>query len=137
MNTDSKVRYTVPLRLFRQTGLRIDAMTLDNDGNKFVLNNPVFYIESVHTEVNRAMVTNSINAVIFNDLQKVILEVDRSSHTLFEKEVIKKILMQFANEVQSRPLGSIISNLKDKFKPYFHVASPYLQMLFSYFLRTQ
>ena len=54
-----------------------------------------------------------------------------------EKEEIKKIVMQFANEVHSKPLGSIISNLKDKFKPYFHVASPYLQMLFSYFLRTQ
>jgi hypothetical protein len=83
------------------------------------------------------MVTNSANTIIFNDLQRVILEVDQSSHTLFEKEEIKKILMQFANEVQSKPLGSIISNLKDKFKPYFHVASPYLQMLFSYFLGTQ
>lgn len=121
----------------KQTRLRIGATTSNNDGNKFVLNNPVFYIESVHTEDNKAMVTNSANTIIFNDLQRVILEVDQSSHTLFEKEEIKKILMQFANDVQSKPLGSIISNLKDKFKPYFHVASPYLQILFSYFLGTQ
>ena len=137
MNADSKIRSTIPLPLFGQTGLGIGTMTFNNDRDRFVLNNPVFYIVSLHSEDNKAMVTNSINSVIFSDLQRVILEVDQSSHTSFEKEEIKKIVMQFANEVHSKPLGSIISNLKDKFKPYFHVASPYLQMLFSYFLRTQ
>ena len=101
-----------------------------------MLNNPVFYIDSVHKEENKIMITFSGNTVIFNDLEKVILEVEQSSHSLLEKEEIKKILREFIGEVQSKPLDSIISYLKNKFKPYFHIASPYLQMLFSYFLWT-
>jgi hypothetical protein len=82
------------------------------------------------------MVTNSVNNIIFNDLQKVTSEVDLSGLTPSEKEEIKKILIQFTNEVQSKSLGCVIAKLKDKSKPYFQVASPYLQMLFSHFLRT-
>ena len=93
-----------------------------------MLNNPVFYIDSVYKEENNTMMTFSRN--------KVILEVEQSSRSLLEKEEIKKILREFIGEVQSKPLDSIISCLKNKFKPYFHIASPYLQMLFSYFLRT-
>lgn len=103
-------------------------MIFNNDGEKLVLNNPVFYIDSVHKEENNTMMTFSMN--------KVILEVEQSSRSLLEKEEIKKILREFIGEVQSKPLDSIISCLKNKFKPYFHTASPYLQMLFSYFLRT-
>lgn len=136
MNTKSKIRDTVPLNPPRQARLRIDTMTFNNDGEKLVLNNPVFYIDSVHKEENKTMVTFSGNTVIFNDLEKVILEVEQSSHSLLEKEEIKKILREFIGEVQSKPLDSIISCLKNKFKSYFHIASPYLQMLFSYFLRT-
>ena len=136
MNTKSKIRDTVPLNPPRQARLRIDTMTFNNDGEKLVLNNPVFYIDSVHKEENKTMVTYSGNTVIFNDLEKVILEVEQSSHSLLEKEEIKKILREFIGEVQSKPLDSIISCLKNKFKSYFHIASPYLQMLFSYFLRT-
>lgn len=136
MNTESKIRDTVPLNPPRQARLRIDTMTFNNDGEKLVLNNPVFYIDSVHKEENKTMVTFSGNTVIFNDLEKVILEVEQSSHSLLEKEEIKKILREFIGEVQSKPLDSIISCLKNKFKSYFHIANPYLQMLFSYFLRT-
>ena len=136
MNTESKIRDTIPLNPPRQARLRIDTMTFNNDGEKLVLNNPVFYIDSVHKEENKTMMTFSGNTVIFNDLEKVILEVEQSSHSLLEKEEIKKILREFIGEVQSKPLDSIISCLKNKFKPYFHIASPYLQMLFSYFLRT-
>ena len=136
MNTESKIRDTVPLNPPRQARLRIDTMTFNNDGEKLVLNNPVFYIDSVHKEENNTMMTFSGNKVIFNDLEKVILEVEQSSRSLLEKEEIKKILREFIGEVQSKPLDSIISRLKNKFKPYFHIASPYLQMLFSYFLRT-
>lgn len=136
VNAESKIRDTITLNPLRQTGLRIDTMTFNNDGDKLVLNNPVFYIDSVHKEENKIMITISGNTVIFKDLEKVILEVDQSRHSLLEKEEIKKILREFIGEVQSKPLDSIISSLKDKFKPYFHIASPYLQMLFSYFLRT-
>ena len=136
MNTESKIRDTIPLNPPRQARLRIDSMIFNNDGEKLVLNNPVFYIDSVHKEENNTMMTFSGNKVIFNDLKKVILEVERSSRSLLEKEEIKKILREFIGEVQSKPLDSIISCLKNKFKPYFHIASPYLQMLFSYFLRT-
>ena len=103
-------------------------MIFNNDGEKLVLNNPVFYIDSVYKEENNTMMTFSRN--------KVILEVEQSSRSLLEKEEIKKILREFIGEVQSKPLDSIISCLKNKFKSYFHTASPYLQMLFSYFLRT-
>ena len=136
MNTESKIRDTIPLNPPRQVRLRIDTMTFNNDGEKLVLNNPVFYIDSAHKEENKIMMTFSGNTVIFNDLEKVILEVEQSSHSLLEKEEIKKILREFIGEVQSKPLDSIISYLKNKFKSYFHIASPYLQMLFSYFLRT-
>lgn len=111
-------------------------MMFDNDGEKFVLNNPVFYIDSVHEEENKTLMTFSGNTVIFKELEKVILVVEQSSHSLLEKQEIKKILREFIGEVPSKPLYSIISRLKNKFKPYFHIASPYLQMLFSYFLRT-
>ena len=57
-----------------------------------VLNNPVFYIDSVHKEENNTMMTFSGNKVIFNDLEKVILEVEQSSRSSLEKEEIKKIL---------------------------------------------
>ena len=136
MNTESKIRDTIPSSPPRQARLRIDSMTFNIDGEKLVLNNPVFYIDSVHKEENNTMMTFSGNKVIFNDLEKVILEVEQSSRSLLEKEEIKKILREFIGEVQSKPLDSIISCLKNKFKPYFHIASPYLQMLFSYFLRT-
>lgn len=136
MNTESKIRDTIPLNPPRQARLRIDSMIFNNDGEKLVLNNPVFYIDSVHKEENKIMMTFSGNTVIFNDLEKVILEVEQSSRSLLEKEEIKKILREFIGEVQSKPLDSIISCLKNKFKSYFHTASPYLQMLFSYFLRT-
>lgn len=136
MNTESKIRDTIPLNPPIQARLRIDSMTFNNDGEKLVLNNPVFYIDSVHKEENNTMMTFSGNTVIFNDLENVILEVEQSSRSLLEKEEIKKILREFIGEVQSKPLDIIISCLKNKFKPYFHVASPYLQMLFSYFLRT-
>ena len=135
MNTESKIRDTIPLNPPRQARLGMDSMTF-NDGEKLVLNNPVFYIDSVHKEENNTMMTFSGNKVIFNDLEKVILEVEQSSLSLLEKDEIKKILREFIGEVQSKPLDSIISCLKNKFKPYFHIASPYLQMLFSYFLRT-
>jgi hypothetical protein len=136
VNTESKIRDTIPLNPSKQARLRIDTMTFDNDGEKLVLNNPVFYIDSVHKEENKTLMTFSGNTVIFNDLEKVILAVEQSSHSLLEKEEIKKILREFNGEVQSKPLDSIISCLKNKFKPYFHIASPYLQTLFSYFLRT-
>jgi hypothetical protein len=136
VNTESKIRDTIPLNPPRQARLRIDSMIFNNDGEKLVLNNPVFYIDSVHKEENNTMMTFSGNKVIFNDLEKVILAVEQSSHSLLEKREIKKILREFIGEVQSKPLDSIISRLKNKFKPYFHIASPYLQMLFSYFLRT-
>lgn len=136
MNTESKIRDTIPLNPSKQARLRIDTMTFDNDGEKLVLNNPVFYIDSVHKEENKTLMTFSGNTVIFNDLAKVILAVEQSSHSLLEKEEIKKILREFIGEVQSKPLDSIISCLKNKFKPYFHIASPFLQILFSYFLRT-
>ncbi|MDP9290536.1 MAG: glycosyltransferase [Thermoproteota archaeon] len=116
-------------------GLRLDAMTFNNSEGKLVLNNPVFYIDSVHKEENYISVTTAENAAILNDLYNVVLQVDKSSYPSLEKEEIKKILREFTTEAQSKPLSSILSNLKDKFKPYFHVASPYLQMLFSYFLR--
>ena len=103
-------------------------MMFDNDGEKFVLNNPVFYIDSVHKEENKTLMTFSGNTVI--------LVVEQSSHSLLEKQEIKKILREFISEVPSKSLYSIISRLKNKFRPYFHIASPYLQMLFSYFLRT-
>jgi hypothetical protein len=136
VNTESKIRDTIPLNPPRQAKLGMDSMTFNNDGEKLVLNNPVFYIDSVHKEENNTMMTFSGNKVIFNDLEKVILEVEQSSLALLEKDEIKKILREFIGEVQSKPLESIISCLKNKFKPYFHIASPYLQMLFSYFLRT-
>jgi hypothetical protein len=136
VNTESKIRDTIPLNPPRQARLGMDSMTFNNDGEKLVLNNPVFYIDSVHKEENNTMMTFSGNKVIFNDLEKVILEVEQSSLALLEKDEIKKILREFIGEVQSKPLDSIISCLKNKFKPYFHIASPYLQMLFSYFLRT-
>ncbi|MGA8914454.1 MAG: hypothetical protein WB474_00530 [Nitrososphaeraceae archaeon] len=136
MNTESKIRDTIPLNPPRHARLRIDSMIFNNDGEKLVLNNPVFYIDSVHKEENNTMMTFSGNKVIFNDLEKVILEVEQSSRSSLEKEEIKKILREFIGEIQSKPLDSIISCLKNKFKPYFHIASPYLQMLFSYFLRT-
>jgi hypothetical protein len=136
VNTESKIRDTIPLNPPRQAKLGMDSMTFNNDGEKLVLNNPVFYIDSVHKEENNTMMTFSGNKVIFNDLEKVILEVEQSSLSLLEKEEIKKILGEFIGEIQSKPLDSIISCLKNKFKPYFHIASPYLQMLFSYFLRT-
>lgn len=136
MNTESKIRDIIPLNPPRQARLGMDSMTFNNDGEKLVLNNPVFYIDSVHKEENNTMMTFSENKVIFNDLEKVILEVEQSSLSLLEKDEIKKILREFIGEVQSKPLDSIISCLKNKFKPYFHIASPYLQMLFSYFLRT-
>lgn len=136
MNTESKIRDTIPLNPPRQARLGMDSMTFNNDGEKLVLNNPVFYIDSVHKEENNTMMTFSGNKVICNELEKVILEVEQSSLSLLEKEEIKKILREFIGEVQSKPLDSIISYLKNKFKPYFHIASPYLQMLFSYFLRT-
>ena len=136
MNTESKIRDTIPLNPPRQARLRIDSMIFNNDGEKLVLNNPVFYIDSVHKEENNTMMIFSGNKVIFNDLEKVILEVEQSGLSLLEKEEIKKILREFIGEVQCKPLDSIISCLKNKFKPYFHIASPYLQMLFSYFLRT-
>jgi hypothetical protein len=116
--------------------LGTDYKANEYDRNKFVLNNPVFYIESIHAESNQTMVTNSRNEIIINNLQKVTSEVDSSSHTPLEKEEIKKILMQFAKEIQSNPLDSVIAKLRDKFKSYLQVASPYLQMLFSYLLRT-
>lgn len=106
------------------------------DRNKFILNNPVFYIESIHTESNQTTVTNPKNEIIINDLQKVMSEVDSSSHTSLEKEEIKMILIRFAKEVQSNPLDNVIAKLKDKFKTYFQAANPYLQMLFSHFLVT-
>jgi hypothetical protein len=136
VNTEFKIRDTIPLNPPRQAKLGMDSMTFNNDGEKLVLNNPVFYIDSVHKEENNTMMTFSGNKVIFNDLEKVILEVEQSSLSLLEKEEIKKILREFIGEVQSKPLDSIISCLKNKFKPYFHIASPYLQLLFSYFLRT-
>jgi hypothetical protein len=136
VNTESKIRDTIPLNPPRQAKLGMDSMTFNNDGEKLVLNNPVFYIDSVHKEENNTMMTFSGNKVIFNDLEKVILEVEQSSLALLEKDEIKKILRELIGEVQSKPLDSIISCLKNKFKPYFHIASPYLQMLFSYFLRT-
>ena len=97
---------------------------------------PYFRLNSIHKEENNTMMTFPGNNVIFNYLEKVILEVEQSSRSLLEKEEIKKILREFIGEVQSKPLDGIISCLKNKFKPYFHIASPYLQMLFSYFLRT-
>jgi hypothetical protein len=136
VNTESKIRDTIPLNPPRQARLGMDSMTFNNDGEKLVLNNPVFYIDSVHKEENNTMMTFSGDKVIFNDLEKVILEVEQSSLSLLEKDEIKKILREFIGEVQSKPLDSIISCLKNKFKPYFHIAGPYLQMLFSYFLRT-
>ena len=131
MNTESKIRDTIPT-----ARLKIETMTFNNDADKLVLNNPVFYIGSVHTEESKTTMTFPGNTVIFNDLEKVILEVDQSSYSLLEKEEIKKILREFIADVQSKPLDSIITRLKNKFKPYFHIASPYLQMLFSYFLRS-
>lgn len=136
MNAESRIRDTIPLNPLRQTGLRIDAMTFNNEGGKLVLNNPVFYVDSVHKEEINIYIITAENADIFNDLYSVVLQVDKSSYSPLEKEEIKKILNEFTIEAQSKPLGRILSNLKDKFKPYFHLASPYLQMLFSYFLRT-
>ena len=109
---------------------KIEGATYNNNVEKFVLNSPVFYIDSVHQEHN-----SSVEAtVIHSDLEKVLSQVDQSAHTSSEKEEIKKILSEFTSEIHTKTLDIIISNLKEKFKQYFDFASPYLQMLFSCFL---
>ena len=69
MNTESKIRDTIPLNPPRQARLRIDSMIFNNDGEKLVLNNPVFYIDSVHKEENNTMMTFSRNKVIFREIR--------------------------------------------------------------------
>ena len=110
---------------------RSEGITYNNNVEKVVLNSPVIYIDSLHQEHN-----SSVEAkVILFDLEKVLSEVDQSAHTSSEKEEIKKILSEFTSEIHTKTLDIIISNLKEKFKQYFDVASPYLQTLFSYFLQ--
>ena len=70
MNTESKIRDTIPLNPPRQARLRIDSMIFNNDGEKLVLNNPVFYIDSVHKEENNTMMTFSRNKVNFRGRAK-------------------------------------------------------------------
>jgi Fic family protein len=109
---------------------RIEGVTNNNNVEKVVLNSPVFYIDSFHQEHN-----SSVEATVtLIGLEKVLSEVDQSGHTSSEKEEIKKILREFTCEIHTKSLDIIISNLKEKFKKYFDVASPYLQMLFSYIL---
>lgn len=114
-------------------GNRIEGATYDNNVEKVVLNSPIFYIDSVHKEY-KSTILRTETTVIFLDLEKVIFEVDQSGHTSSEKEEIKKILREFTCDIHTKTLDMIISNLKEKFKQYFDIASPYLQMLFSYFL---
>jgi hypothetical protein len=116
------------------TDIGIEGTVYNNDRDKVVFNNAVFYIDSIHREKNTT-ITNPGPTVIFNELDKVILQVDRSEHSSSDKEEIKKILREFTRDVHTKTLDIIISNLKEKFKQYFDVASPYLQMLFSHFLR--
>jgi Fic family protein len=120
------------LHILRMDTRKIEGATYNNNVEKVVLNSPVFYIDSVHQEHN-----SSVEAtVILTNLKKVLLQVDQSAHTSSEKEEIKKILSEFTSEIHTKTLDIIISNLKEKFKQYFDVASPYLQMLFSYFLKS-
>ena len=113
---------------------RIKGAIFTDDEDKVVLNYPVFYIDSVHKE-NKTMITSTETTIIFNALEKVILQVDQSAHSKLEKEEIKKILSEFTHDVHTKSLDIIISNLKEKFKQYFGAATPYLQLLFSHFLR--
>jgi hypothetical protein len=122
------------LSILRMTGYRIEGTVYNNDRDKVVFNNPVFYIDSIHREKNTT-ITNPGPTVIFNELDKVILQVDKSGHSSSDKEEIKNILREFTRDIHTKTLDIIIANLKEKFKQYFDVASPYLQMLFSHFLR--
>lgn len=131
MNAASNTKSIMSLNFLRMDRNRSEGITYNNNVEKVVLNSPVIYIDSLHQEHN-----SSVEAkVILFELEKVLSEVDQSAHTSSEKEEIKKILSEFTSEIHTKTLDIIISNLKEKFKQYFDVASPYLQTLFSYFLQ--
>ena len=133
-NFDLNTEHIMSLTILDVNRCRIEGTIITDDEDKVVLNYPVFYIDSVHKE-NKTMITSTETNIIFSELEKVILQVEQSGHSKSEKEEIKKILSEFTHEVHTKTLDIIISNLKEKFKQYFDAATPYLQLLFSHFLR--
>jgi hypothetical protein len=133
-NFNLNTEYMMSLSILDMKQSRINGTIFPDDEDKVVLNYPVFYIDSVHKE-NKTMITSTETTIIFTALEKVILQVEQSGHPKSEKEEIKKILSEFTHDVNTKTLDIIISNLKEKFKQYFDAATPYLQLLFSHFLR--
>ena len=133
-NFNLNTEYIISLTILDNSQSRIEGTIFTDDKDKVVLNYPVFYIDSVHKE-NKTMITSTGTSIIFSELEKVILQVEQSKHSKSEKEEIKKILSEFTHDVHTKTLDIIISNLKEKFKQYFDAATPYLQLLFSHFLR--
>jgi len=72
--------------------------------------------------------TFSRNTKIVN-ISSVIEQVSYSSHSTEEKEKIKSILEELNKGLDSKPLPGILDNLKEKFKDYFPLASPFIQQI--------
>jgi hypothetical protein len=63
-------------------------------------------------------------------------QVDANNHSPLEKEEIKKMLNEFNTEIENKPVKTVLANIREKFKIYFPIGSPYLQLLFSHILST-
>lgn len=135
IKVEPKIPGSIPVTVSGDAGLKVDTffptMTFNNTNGNFVLNNPKFYINSVHTEEQKTDTT-----VIFNDIDNVMAQVDANNHSPLEKEEIKKMLNEFNTEIEGKPVKTVLSNIKEKFKTYFPIGSPYLQVLFAHIVST-
>jgi hypothetical protein len=132
---ESKIPGSIPVTVSGDAGIKFDTsfpnLTFHNTNGNFVLNNPTFYFNSVRTEEHK-----TDNTIILNDIDNVIAQVDANNHSPQEKEEIKKMLNEFNTEIKDKPLKTVVSNLKEKFRTYFPMGSEYLKILFAHYLNT-
>jgi hypothetical protein len=124
---------TIPVTVSGDPGIKkesllIPSISLIKQGNTFIVNGPI-NAYNINISANETITTTVI------DISSIIEKVSLSSNSIVEKEKIKEILNQVNADLPSKPVPKIVENLKTKFKEYFQLASPYIQLVIASYLQ--
>jgi hypothetical protein len=112
----------------KKEGFLVPNISLIRQGDTIIVNGPI-NAYNINISTTETITTTNI------DISSIIEKVSSSSNTPVEKEKVRDLLNQLSAEISSRPIPSILENLKTKFKEYFPIASPYIQMVTSAYIQ--
>jgi hypothetical protein len=109
--------------------LDISTLSMNNQGDVFIVN-PKINVKSTHMETHTDMSTT-----VINNLNDVLIEVDKSDMSQEERSKVKEILTIVDKENGTKSLREIFSSSLQHLKTWLPLAQPYITMYLGSFCK--